>query len=178
MDALNDDIELTNTGRLMSEFPLDPQLSKALISSPQLKCSNEILTIVAMLSTPNPFIRPNHQRKQADEAKAKFDHADGDHLTLLNVFHAYKENNEDPKWCFSNYLNARSLKSADNVRNQLARTMQRNGLPLVSTPFEDKDYYTNIRFAITSGYFMQVAHLEKTGSYLTVKDNQVFLAFL
>lgn len=24
-----------------------------------------------------------------------------------------------------------------------------------------------------AGYFMQVAHLEKTGHYLTVKDNQV-----
>ena len=31
----------------------------------------------------------------------------------------------------------------------------------------------NIRKALVTGYFMQVAHLERTGHYLTVKDNQV-----
>lgn len=30
--------------------PLDPQLSKMLIVSPEFKCSNEILTVAAMLS--------------------------------------------------------------------------------------------------------------------------------
>ena len=29
-----------------------------------------------------------------------------------------------------------------------------------------------------AGYFMQVAHLERTGHYLTVKDNQVCKAIL
>ncbi len=36
-----------------------------------------------------------------------------------------------------------------------------------------KDYYNNIRKALCEGFFMQVAHLEKSGHYLTVKDNQV-----
>jgi pre-mRNA-splicing factor ATP-dependent RNA helicase DHX15/PRP43 len=44
---------------------------------------------------------------------------------------------------------------------------------LVSTPFEDRNYYTNIRKALVSGFFMQVAHLERNGAYLTVKDNQM-----
>ena len=46
-------------------------------------------------------------------------------------------------------------------------------MSLVSTDFTCKDYYLNIRKAILSGYFMQVAHLERQGSYLTVKDNQI-----
>jgi pre-mRNA-splicing factor ATP-dependent RNA helicase DHX15/PRP43 len=173
LDAIDDDIELTETGRIMADFPLDPQLAKALIASPKYNCSNEVLSIVAMLSVPNCFIRPNDQRKRADEAKAEFNHEDGDHLTLLNVYHAYKENNGDPKWCFNNYLNARALKSADSVREQLQRTMERHGLELKSTDFESSKYYTNIRKSLTAGFFMQVAHLEKNGHYLTIKDNQV-----
>lgn len=56
------------------------------------------------------------------------------------------------------------------------RVATRVGTQLVSTDFNSKDYYTNIRKAITAGYFMQIAHLERTGHYLTVKDNQmVFL---
>jgi len=34
----------------MAEFPLDPNLSKMLLTSVDLGCSDEIITIVAMLS--------------------------------------------------------------------------------------------------------------------------------
>ncbi|GAA5817209.1 hypothetical protein MFLAVUS_010752 [Mucor flavus] len=173
LGGLDDDGELTPTGELMSAFPLDPQLSKMLIESPKYNCSNEILSIAALLSVPQIFTRPNNARKAADEAKAQFAHADGDHLTLLNAYHAYKTNNEDQNWCFDNFMNHRSLKSADNVRNQLRRTMEKYDLNLVSTDFEHRSYYTNIRRAIVAGYFMQVAHLERSGHYLTVKDNQI-----
>ena len=38
---------------------------------------------------------------------------------------------------------------------------------------DSPQYYVNIRKCVVSGMFMQVAHLERTGHYLTVKDNQV-----
>nr|XP_046273668.1 pre-mRNA-splicing factor ATP-dependent RNA helicase DHX15-like [Scatophagus argus] len=63
--------------------------------------------------------------------------------------------------------------SADNVRQQLSRIMDRFNLPRRSTEFTSRDYYINIRRALCTGFFMQVAHLERTGHYLTVKDNQV-----
>lgn len=80
---------------------------------------------------------------------------------------------EDPSWCYENFINHRALKAADNVRQQLVRIMARFNLKLCSTDFNSRDYYVNIRKAILAGYFMQVAHLERTGHYLTVKDNQV-----
>ncbi|QHN84888.1 Putative pre-mRNA-splicing factor ATP-dependent RNA helicase [Arachis hypogaea] len=173
LGALDDDGTLTKLGEIMSEFPLDPQMSKMLIVSPEFNCSNEILSMCAMLSAPNCFVRPREAQKAADEAKARFGHIDGDHLTLLNVYHAYKQNNEDPSWCYDNFVNQRALKSADNVRQQLVRIMARFSLKLCSTDFNSRDYYINIRKAMLAGYFMQVAHLERTGHYLTVKDNQV-----
>lgn len=45
---------------------------------------------------PQIFMRPNEARKAADEAKAQFIHADGDHLTLLNAYHAYKISKSSP----------------------------------------------------------------------------------
>lgn len=36
-------------------------------------------------------MRPNEAKKAADEAKMRFAHIDGDHLTLLNVYHAFKQ---------------------------------------------------------------------------------------
>ncbi|KAK6126026.1 hypothetical protein DH2020_040253 [Rehmannia glutinosa] len=131
LGALDDDGNLTKLGEIMSEFPLDPQMAKMLVVSPEFNCSNEILSISAMLSE------------------------------------------EDPQWCYENFINHRALKSADNVRQQLARIMARFNLKLCSTDFNSRDYYVNIRKAMLAGYFMQVAHLERTGHYLTVKDNQV-----
>lgn len=72
-------------------------------------------------------------------------------------------------------MNARALKSADNVRTQLKRIMDRLNLPCVSSPFESAEYYPNIRKAISSGFFMQAARLTAKGSYLTLKDNQVHI---
>lgn len=50
LGALNDDGDLTELGAIMAEFPLDPQLSKMLVASCEYNCSNEILSITAMLS--------------------------------------------------------------------------------------------------------------------------------
>ena len=173
--ALDDDGNLTPLGEIMAEFPLDPQLAKMLIVSPEFGCSNEMLSLTAMLSVPNVFMRPASAKKEADLAKAQFSHPDGDHLTMLNVYHAYKSNEHDAKnWCWQNFLNQRSLAQADNVRTQLKRSMEKFDLELVSTAWEDKNYWNNIRQDLTCGFFMQVAHKEgERGSYLTVKDNQV-----
>ncbi|XP_071947736.1 putative pre-mRNA-splicing factor ATP-dependent RNA helicase PRP1 [Antedon mediterranea] len=173
LSALDDNGDLTELGSMMAEFPLDPQLAKMVIASAQYNCSNEILSVTAMLSVPQCFVRPNEAKKAADDAKMRFAHIDGDHLTLLNVYHAFKQSNEDPQWCYDNFIQYRSMKSSDNVRQQLARIMDRFALKRTSTDFNSKDYYMNIRKALVSGFFMQVAHLERTGHYLTVKDNQV-----
>ncbi|EPQ53153.1 P-loop containing nucleoside triphosphate hydrolase protein [Gloeophyllum trabeum ATCC 11539] len=171
--ALDDDGNLTALGGIMAEFPLDPQLAKMLIVSPEFKCSNEILTIVAMLSVPNVWVRPPSQRKEADAAKQMLTVPDGDHLTLLNVYNQYVANGQDKNWCWQSYLSARALQQADNVRAQLQRNMEKFDIDLVSIQDSNK-LYTAIRMALVCGFFMQVAHKEgEKGNYLTVKDNQV-----
>ncbi|KAH9458984.1 hypothetical protein MJO28_010337 [Puccinia striiformis f. sp. tritici] len=171
--AFDDDGNLTPLGEIMAEFPLDPQLSKMLISSPEFKCSNEILSIAAMLSVPNPFLRPHNQRKEADDARAQFTHPEGDHLTLLNLFHAYKSSQDPNNWCWQNYVANRAMLQADNVRNQLKRTMERFDLDMISIDHKHKDYFKNIRMAITTGYFMQVAHKEREKGVYTTRDGQM-----
>ncbi|KAI1646454.1 P-loop containing nucleoside triphosphate hydrolase protein [Daldinia loculata] len=173
--CLDDEGELTALGGLASEFPLDPSLAVMLISSPEFYCSNEMLSITALLSVPQIFVRPAQKRREADEMKNLFKHNDGDHLTMLNVYHAFKgvlNRNEDARtWCHKHYLSFRHLSSADNVRAQLKRIMETQGLHLISTDFNDKNYYINIRRALVTGFFMQVAKKEKDRVYRTLKDN-------
>ncbi|KAG8565858.1 hypothetical protein GDO81_013002 [Engystomops pustulosus] len=58
LGALDDEGLLTRLGRRMAEFPLEPMLCKMLIMSVHLGCSEEMLTIVSMLSVQNVFYRP------------------------------------------------------------------------------------------------------------------------
>ncbi|KIM37497.1 hypothetical protein M413DRAFT_448548 [Hebeloma cylindrosporum] len=171
--ALDDEGNLTPLGGMMAEFPLDPQLAKLLIVSPEFNCSNEMLTITAMMSVPNVWLRPNNQRREADAAKALFTVPDGDHLTLLNVYNQYVLNKHDKNWAWTNYLSLRALQQADNVRAQLQRNMERFDIDLISLS-DEKRLYLKVRQALVCGFFMQVAHKEgEKGNYLTVKDNQV-----
>eukprot|EP00002_Diphylleia_rotans_P005867 TRINITY_DN1507_c0_g1_i11.p1 TRINITY_DN1507_c0_g1~~TRINITY_DN1507_c0_g1_i11.p1 ORF type:complete len:713 (+),score=145.57 TRINITY_DN1507_c0_g1_i11:50-2188(+) len=172
LGALDDEGDLTELGAMMAEFPVDPQLAKMLIESSKFKCSNEILTITALLSVPDVFVRPKDAQRAADEAKSRFAHSEGDHLTLLNVYHAFKMNETDTRWCQENFLHVRNLKAADNVREQLSRFMKRFNIPMMSPEFNSAEYYINIRKALVGGFFTQVAHLERSGHYETMKDQQ------
>ena len=76
-------------------------------------------------------------------------------------------------WAWNNFLSARALNQAENVRQQLERTMERYEVAILSTPDERK-MYMNIRKVLCCGFFMQVAHKGgEKGNYQTVKDNQV-----
>mmetsp|Transcript_20632 Transcript_20632/g.30387 ORF Transcript_20632/g.30387 Transcript_20632/m.30387 type:complete len:721 (-) Transcript_20632:243-2405(-) len=177
LGALDDEGELTPRGQQMSELPLDPQLAKMLMVSPDYGCSNEIISIVACLSVPQIFLRPRENAKQADEAKAQFVHADSDHLTLLNAYATYESipTKERHQWCWDNFINERSIQSAENVKKQLLGIMNKLDLPVVSCDRKGNGSFdtTAIRQALTAGMFMQVAYLQRSGEYLTVKDNQI-----
>ncbi len=177
LGALDDEGELTELGFQMSDLPIDPQLAKIIITSPDYGCSEEILSIVACMSVPQIFMRPREAAKAADEAKAQFAHADGDHLTLLNAYSAYAAlpKGDRKQWCWDNFINDRSMQSAENVRKQLTGIMNKLQLPLLTTDRRGNGSFdfTNVRLALTSGMFMQVAYKQKQGNYLTVKDNQI-----
>ena len=84
LGALDDEGLLTRIGRKMADFPLDPPLSKMLIKSVDYGCSEESLTIVAMLQAGGQvYYRPKDKQAQADAKKAKFHQPEGDLLTLL-----------------------------------------------------------------------------------------------
>ena len=176
LGALDDEGELTELGYQMSELPLDPQLAKLILVSPEYQCSLEIVTIVACLNVPQLFMRPRENPKAADMAKAQFTHPDSDHISMLNAYAEYDiiPEAEKKKWCWDNYINERSMVSVSNVRKQLLGIMQKLQLPLISSDRKgDGSFaFTDIRKALTAGMFMQVAYRQRTGEYLTAKDNQ------
>jgi HrpA-like RNA helicase len=126
LSALDDEGLLTTLGRKMADFPMEPPLAKMLIASVDYGCSDEILSIVAMLTVPNIFYRPKEKQAQADSKKAKFHQPEGDHLTLLTVYNGWKGSKFSNPWCFENFIQARSMRRAQDVRKQLVGIMDRS----------------------------------------------------
>ncbi|XP_020082308.1 pre-mRNA-splicing factor ATP-dependent RNA helicase DEAH1-like isoform X1 [Ananas comosus] len=170
LNALNSRGELTKTGRRMAEFPLDPMLSKMIVASDKYKCSDEIISIAAMLSVGNSiFYRPKDKQVHADNARMNFHTGNvGDHIALLNVYNSWRETNYSTQWCYENYIQVRSMKRARDIRDQLEGLLERVEIELTSNA-NDLD---TIKKAITSGFFHHSAKLQKNGSYRTVKNPQ------
>ncbi|XP_073021568.1 probable pre-mRNA-splicing factor ATP-dependent RNA helicase DEAH5 [Primulina eburnea] len=168
LGALEEEGLLTKLGRRMAEFPLDPPLSKMLLASVDLGCSDEVLTIISMIQTGNIFYRPMEKQAQADQKRAKFFQPEGDHLTLLAVYEAWKEKNFSGPWCFENFVQSRSLRRAQDVRKQLLSIMDKLKLDVVSAGKN----FTKIRKAIAAGFFFHAARKDPQEGYRTLVDNQ------
>merc|ERR1711924_420506 len=133
-----------------------------------LGCSEEGLTILSMLSAQNIFYRPKEKQNQADQRKARFHQAEGDHLTLLGVYEAWKRNAFSPPWCFENFLQSRSLKRAQDVRKQLLTIMDRYRLDMVSCGTDTN----RVRRALCAGFFTHAAHKDPQEGYKTLVEQQ------
>ncbi|KAH6779092.1 ATP-dependent RNA helicase [Perilla frutescens var. hirtella] len=168
LGALDEEGLLTKLGRKMAEFPLDPPLSKMLLASVDLGCSDEILTIIAMIQTGNIFYRPREKQAQADQKRAKFFQPEGDHLTLLAVYEAWKAKNFSGPWCFENFVQSRSLRRAQDVRKQLLSIMDKYKLDVVSAGKN----FSKIRKAIAAGFFFHGARKDPQEGYRTLVENQ------
>lgn len=169
LGALDDEGLLTRLGRRMADFPLEPMLSKMLIMSVHLGCSDEILTIVSMLSVQNVFYRPKEDRAKADSKKAKYNQLEGDHCTLLAVYNAWKNSKFSHVWAKDNFVQNRTLKRAQDIRKQLLGIMDRYKLDIVSCGQNT----VKVQKAICSGFFRNAAKKDPQDGYRTLVDNQV-----
>lgn len=169
LSALDDEGLLTRLGRKMADFPMEPTLAKTLIFSTDLGCSDEILSIVAMLSVQTVFYRPKEKQQQADQRKQKFHDPHGDHLTLLNVYNGWKGSKFSNPWCFENFIQARSMRRAQDVRQQLVSIMERYKHQIVSCGRNTM----KVRQALCSGFFRNAARKDPQEGYKTLIEGTV-----
>ncbi|KAL2269848.1 hypothetical protein VTJ83DRAFT_2032 [Remersonia thermophila] len=167
LGALDNLGELTGLGHKMNAFPMDPPLAKLLIMSVEYGCSDEMLTIVSMLSVPPVFFRPKERPEESDSAREKFFVAESDHLTYLHVYTQWRANGYSDAWCVRHFLHSKSLRRAKEVREQLVDIMKMQAMPLVSCGTD----WDVIRKCICSGYYHQAAKVKGIGEYINLRTS-------
>lgn len=168
LGALDDEGLLTRQGRKMADFPMNPSMAKVLIASVDKGCSEEMVTIVAMLNLGGPGVwyRPKEKANQADQKKAKFHDPHGDHLTLLNVYNSWRNNGYSNPWCFENFIQARAMRRAKDIRDQIVKIMDRHRHPIVSCGRETD----RVRQALCAGFFRNTARKDPQEGYKTLTE--------
>lgn len=169
---LDDDAKLTSPiGFQVAEIPLDPMISKMILSGGVLGCSEEVITIAAILSVQSIWVPVRGVQKEMDEAKLHFAAAEGDHVTYLNVYKGFLHAGKSSQWCYKNFINHSAMKKVIEIREQLKRTVQHLGIALKSC---EKDTEI-LRKAITAGFFANASRLEafsQGGMYKTIRSSQ------
>ncbi|XP_044070572.1 putative pre-mRNA-splicing factor ATP-dependent RNA helicase DHX32 isoform X2 [Siniperca chuatsi] len=178
--ALDNDGNLSEMGIIMSEFPLEPQMAKTLLASCEFDCVSEVVIIAAMLTAPTCFMVPSVDLKpEATQCHMKFQHPEGDHFTLINIYKAFKQCQQDSycnveKWCQDFYLNHTALLMADTLRTELTDILKRIELPISVPAFGSRSNTVNIKKALLAGFFMQVARdVDGSGNYFILTHKHV-----
>ncbi|XP_071538136.1 ATP-dependent RNA helicase DHX33 isoform X2 [Panulirus ornatus] len=161
-------LELTEAGKKMAQFPLDPRYAKVILDGPEYGCTDEVLTIVAVLSSESIYVNPSGKKDAAANVRRKFTSVEGDHITILKIFRAFKSAKEKKMWCHENFLNHRNLMYAAEVRKQLAQVCQRCDISSISC----QQNLDSVRRCLVAGLFTNVAELQLDGKYLTLNSKQ------
>ncbi|XP_053527263.1 probable ATP-dependent RNA helicase DHX35 [Artibeus jamaicensis] len=168
LGGLDKDCRLTEPlGMRIAEFPLNPMFAKMLLESGNFGCSQEILSIAAMMQIQNVFVVPSNQKSQAIRVHRKFAVEEGDHLTMLNVYEAFIKHSKNSQWCQEHFLNYKGLVRAATVREQLKKLLVKFQVPKKSSEGDPDP----VLRCIVSGFFANAARFHSTGAYRTVRDD-------
>jgi len=132
LGALNPDRSLTKVGEMMCAFPLVPRHSRiiveALMSYPDVV--DEVLIATSFLSTMSPYILPPGEEMEARRAHHAFRDPEGDFISYLKIFQAFRAARDGGKWCERNYLDERTLLEIVRIKEQLELIVSDLGVPI------------------------------------------------
>jgi ATP-dependent helicase HrpA len=129
-----DRLRLTEVGRRLAAFPVDPRLARMIVEAQRLGVLGEVAVIAAALSVQDPRERPTEQRARADQMHARFRHERSDFLTLVNLWRHLRAQQRDlsssafRRMCRDEHLNYLRIREWQEVEGQLRRTAQQVGV--------------------------------------------------
>ncbi|KAI5961095.1 hypothetical protein CANMA_003869 [Candida margitis] len=182
LGAIKSSGKLSKIGFKMNEFPLDPVLTKCILSSEKYGVTREVCIIIAMLTESSNL---KYFPKQIDQEVIKkrhgqFDAPEGDHLTLLNIFNQWQISGYSKHWCEDYFLQYKTLQRSRHIFQQVIRICKKIGVNVNAEStgddkynIEDKQsqdegkspsqFYMSIQKSFISGFFNNVVKLSPMG---------------
>ena len=187
LGALDSDNCLSEIGKMMVRFPLEPRISRIIIEAimrfPDV--IDKALIAASFLSANSPFILPPNEEMEARKAHHRFRDMQGDFVTYLNIFNAYKQSDNKEKFCKKNYLDERVMAEIDNINYQLTQIVSDMNIPIVQGKGSYNDYlcciacgmiqFVCIRTGRESYHSLTADHICIHPGSVIFKQNPVFI---
>lgn len=187
LGALDSDNCLSEIGKMMVRFPLEPRISRIIIEAimrfPDV--IDKALIAASFLSANSPFILPPNEEMEARKAHHRFRDMQGDFVTYLNIFNAYKQSDNKEKFCKKNYLDERVMAEIDNINYQLTQIVSDMNIPIVQGKGSLNDYlcciacgmiqFVCIRTGRESYHSLTADHICIHPGSVIFKQNPVFI---
>lgn len=144
--------EITDEGRLMVEFPLEPRDAKTLLDSVRYSVEEEIITLAAMNG--NMIFD-----------KKKFDLAieESDHLTYYLMMKDFEQAGNRKSFCRMHGLNEKNMENAIKSKKQIKNIVEKIRSEIKVAPdAKDLDKQERVEMALLGGYLLQTAKSVKT----------------
>ncbi|KAL7422657.1 Salivary acidic proline-rich phosphoprotein 1/2 [Cryptotrichosporon argae] len=91
LGAISSPTDITALGTDMLKYPLDPEHGRILVEAVACGCVSEVVDVLAVVVSGNLWVEKGSEegREAVANARQRFVHRDGDHLTAMNVLRAY-----------------------------------------------------------------------------------------
>ncbi|GCE97727.1 DEAH-box RNA-dependent ATPase prp2 [Zygosaccharomyces mellis] len=176
LGALNSKGTITKLGRIMCEFPCEPEFAKVLHTAATHEMCHgvleECIDIVAMLhETKSLFMGSKNQ----NPGLRIIGQTDSDHMLYWEIYDEWRNSNYSKMWCQDHKLQYKTLCRVRNIRDQLLQCADKLGLAALNESARrelvDKQSGSALTARITkcfiSGFPMNIAQLG-INSYRTV----------
>ena len=116
---------LTEIGKKMSRFPVDPRISRMILAAQKYHCIDEVLIIASFLSAQDPRIRPADKSQKADQLHREFRDDKSDFIEILNLwdFINFKKselsNSQFKSMCQKRFLSSLKIRQWQAIYQQL-----------------------------------------------------------
>lgn len=151
LGGINRNGEITEEGRLMVEFPLEPKDAKSLLESVRYKVQDEIATLTAISG--NLIF---------DKKKFDLGVETSDHLSYYLIVKDFEKTGSKRKFCYDHGLNEKNLENTLKSKKQIIKILDKIKDKIV--PYKEIDNIEiaeRVEMAILGGYLLQTSYSRK-----------------
>ncbi|SCU78178.1 LANO_0A02322g1_1 [Lachancea nothofagi CBS 11611] len=131
LGALNSKGAITRLGRMMCEFPCEPDFGKVMhTAATHGSCKGvleEVITIIAMLHETASIFAQGKADREGNKSSV-VGKVSSDHILYLETFNSWKDMNYSRSWCFDHKVQYKTLVRVRNIRDQLWKCCDKLGL--------------------------------------------------
>lgn len=177
LNAVNETRDITPTGKLLAQIPIEPKLGRALIAANQYGALKEVIIIISALTINDPRERPQDQRQKADEKHAQFKDDKSDFISFIKIWDfitSHKKALSHQQFrhlCRENMLSYLRVCEWFDVHDQLKEIVEELAFKFNQVQAD----FTLIHKALLTGLIDSVGQKQDHKEYLGARNTRFFL---